>query len=79
MKHSSKLITNACAFIAVIVAELSYQSGGTVVRFILISKYCNFFLKRMMWKEMLFYAAVNLKYFNVGSIRTNMRQIKELN
>lgn len=31
MKHSSKLITNACAFIAVIVAELSYQSAGTVV------------------------------------------------
>lgn len=31
VKHSSKLITNACAFIAVIVAELSYQSAGTVV------------------------------------------------
>ncbi|XP_042905925.1 E3 ubiquitin-protein ligase MYCBP2 isoform X1 [Parasteatoda tepidariorum] len=31
IKHSSKLITNACAFIAVIVAELSYQSSGTVL------------------------------------------------
>ncbi|KAG8179148.1 hypothetical protein JTE90_015337 [Oedothorax gibbosus] len=31
VKHSSKLITNACAFIAVIVAELSYQSAGTVL------------------------------------------------
>ncbi|GIX94124.1 e3 ubiquitin-protein ligase MYCBP2 [Caerostris extrusa] len=31
VKHSSKLITNACGFIAVIVAELSYQSAGTVL------------------------------------------------
>ncbi|GFT99092.1 hypothetical protein NPIL_245402 [Nephila pilipes] len=31
IKHSSKLITNACGFIAVIVAELSYQSAGTVL------------------------------------------------
>ncbi|XP_054723026.1 E3 ubiquitin-protein ligase MYCBP2-like [Uloborus diversus] len=31
VKHSSKLISNACAFIAVIVAELSYQSAGTVL------------------------------------------------
>lgn len=31
LKHSSKLITNACALLAVIAAELSYQTTGAVL------------------------------------------------